>query len=178
MKQKILYLGLSSLFLFGCTSIKESDYNSIKQSIENKEDFIFLISSKTCAHCQALKTKLKRQNISTNVYDVNIDNIDEGIKNNEAESIESYKYFADLTLNAYNNIESYAFDDTYREIVGLEYGDEKLYGKDEYLEGYINIVFPLTFFYVDGKIEGFEIGDFSMNIQKVLEEYKEDLKDE
>ena len=173
MKQKILYLGLSSLFLFGCTPIKTSDYNSIKQSITNKENFIFLITSKTCAHCRSLKSQIKRQNIKVNVYDISIDEIDEGIQNNNSASIESYKYFADLTQHAYSNVPSYAFKETYKSFGELEYED--YYGKDSYITGYINIVFPLSFFYVNGEIKGFEIGDFSANIDEVMSSYIEDV---
>ncbi len=175
MKRTILYLGLSSLFLFGCSKVKleKSEYLSIKESISNKEDFFFLITSKTCSHCENLKKSINKAKYNNVGYYISIDDILEGLKNKEEESIEAYKYFALMIDKAYSNVNSYAFNDTYQNMTSMSYTE--MYGKDKHIEGYVNIVFPLTFFFIEGEISGFEVGDFSSSLDDVFNKYNEEL---
>lgn len=173
MKRQILCLTLSSLFLFGCSyKIEELTYSDIKEKIQNEEDFIFLISSKNCSHCQNLKKTIKNSNYNFNIYNIDIDEIIKGIDKNNEESINTYKELANIIDYSFSNVISYSLNETYDSYVGMNY--ESMYGKNDNLEGYINIVFPLTFFYNDGEIINFEIGDFSYSLDKVFSKYDEE----
>ena len=170
MKREMLFLGLSSLFLFGCTSkVEELTYADIENKIGNYEDFILLITSKNCSHCQNLKKTIKASSYDFNVYNIDIDSIIKGVENNDLESIEIYKKLATQIDYSFSNVTSYSLNETYESFVGMDY--EAMYGKDTHLKDYINIVFPLTFFYNDGEIINFEVGDFSYTLDKVFEKY-------
>ena len=170
MKREMLFLGLSSLFLFGCTSkVEELTYSDIENKIGNYEDFILLITSKNCSHCQNLKKTIKESSYDFNIYNIDIDSIIKGVENNDLEQIETYKKLATQIDYSFSNVTSYSLNETYEKYLGMNY--EAMYGKDEHLEGYINIVFPLTFFYNDGEIINFEVGDFSYTLDKVFEKY-------
>ena len=39
------------------------------------------------------------------------------------------------------------------------------------VNGYIDIVYPLSFFYIDGEIVNFEVGDYSSKLIYVMDKY-------
>ena len=108
MKREMLFLGLTSLFLFGCTSkVEEIQYQKISEKMMNNEDFILLISSKNCSHCRNLKKSINKSSYNFNVYNIDIDEIFYGVKNNDKESIETYKELAVQIDYSFSNISSY-----------------------------------------------------------------------
>lgn len=58
---KYILLTLISFIVIGCTSnddslfYKNSYAYEIRESIENKDDFVFIISASTCSHCEEFK---------------------------------------------------------------------------------------------------------------------------
>ena len=178
MKSKLLTLGLTSLFLFGCSSkIKESTYEDLQTKINNEEDFILLLTSKSCAYCKNLKQSIKKSNYNFDIIDISMDDIINGVKNNDDEYIEAYKYLANTIDYSFSNVTSFILEETYQsyfstvdEVVNYE----TLYGKDDYIEGYINIVFPISIFYNDGNVINFEIGDYSASLDKAFSKYNEE----
>ena len=95
MKNKLLCLGLTSLFLFGCSKKAEViDYESIKNKIENKEDFIFTISNENCSNCINLKKNYNKSKYTNTYFYIDLNKIDEGIDKNDEESIGNI--FSDL----------------------------------------------------------------------------------
>ena len=101
----------------------------------------------------------------------------DGVKNNDLKQIEDYKYLADIITWSYSNVISYAYNEVYENTflaLGKE-SYESMYGKDTFVPGYIDIVFPLSFFYVDGKIVNFEIGDYSSKLTYVMEKYNKEV---
>lgn len=174
MKRKLLCLSLTSLFLLGCSKkIEEINVDSIKSKIENKEDFIFLIASKTCGHCKNLKREYNKSKYDYIFYEINIDNILDGITSNDSKSMEDYKYLASIVDYSFSNIKSYALSKTYEEYFGYNY--ETYYGKDEYVEGYVDIVYPLSFFYSNGELVNFELGDYSRDLENVMTRYSNEV---
>ena len=170
MKSKLLCLSLTSLFLLGCAKkVKSITVEEVKNKISNNEDFIFLLTSKTCGHCQNLKKEYKKTSYTNIFYEINVDDLFKGVKENDSKYIEEYKYLADLITLSYSSVESYALNDTYKDYFELEYAD--LYGKDYYVNGYIDIVYPLSFFYIDGEIVNFEVGDYSSKLIYVMDKY-------
>lgn len=175
MKKQILCLGLTSLFLLGCSKKNEDiDYISIKNKIDNKEDLILVITMKNCSHCLNLKKTYNRSKYKNTLYEITIDSLDEGIQKNDENSIEGYKYLINLTLDSYSNIKSKAINDTYYNYTSLNY--EELYGKDSHLIGYANLVSPISFFIIDGKVNDFFIGDFSESIDLIMENYIKEVE--
>lgn len=175
MKKQLLCLGLTSLFLLGCSKKNEDiDFISLKSKIENKEDFIFAITMENCAHCLSLKKTYNRSKYQNVFYEISLDKIDEGIQNNDLNMIDEYKYLIGLTLHCYNNIKSSTINDTYFNFISLTY--EEMYGKDSYLAGYENLVTPLSFFIIDGQVYDFVIGDYSSSLDLVMENYLKEVK--
>lgn len=170
MKNKLLYIGLTSLFLFGCSKKNEEiDYLSIKSKIENKEDFIFTISSDKCHNCINLVKNYNKSKYNFTFYEIDLITIDEGITNNDSFYIDSYKYLVDLTLYSYSNVKNSLTNETYNDYLLLNYDEWN--GKNSYIEGYVDLVTPLSFFVVDGKIEDFVIGDWSEELDAIMENY-------
>lgn len=175
MKKQLLCLGLTSLFLLGCSKKNEEiDYASLKEKIDNKEDFIFVITMENCSHCLNLKKTYNHSKYQNTFYEISLDKLDEGIQNNDLNMVEEYKFLINLTLESYNNVKSSAINDTYFSYVTLSYGE--LYGKDSYLVGYENLVTPLSFFIIDGNVYDFVIGDYSESLDLVMENYLKEVK--
>ena len=97
MKSKLLTLGLTSLFLFGCSAkINEITYSDLQTKINNEDDFILLLTSKTCGHCKNLKQTIKKSNYNFDIVEISMDDVIDGVKNNNEEYIETYKMEGNL----------------------------------------------------------------------------------
>lgn len=179
MKKKFLYIGLSSLFLLGCSKkVGKIDYDSVLYKINNQEDFIVVLSSDTCGHCKNLKKTYNESKYSFQYYEIDFVKILEGIGDNDEKSIESYKNFANITEYAFSNIKSYSLDDTYGNYLSNEdkpitYKDQQ--GSDYYIEGYVNLATPLSYFFKDGELVNFEYGDYSNLLEKVMTKYENEI---
>ena len=181
MKKKFLCLGLTSLFLLGCSKkVEDIDFNDVKNKISNKEDFIVVLASNSCSHCQNLRKTYKNSDYSFNYYELSFNDIIEGVNNNEEEDIETYKYLATVVDYSFSNVVSYLLNDTYghylrNQDTNATYSD--LSGEDKYLEGYVNLVTPLSLFYVDGMLTNFEYGDYSDDLDLVMNKYQNSIDD-
>ena len=174
MKRKLLCLSLTSLFLLGCSKkIEETTISDIKTKIENKEDFIFAITSRTCSHCKNLKKNYKKSSYNYVLYEVIFDDIYYGLQDNKLDVINDYKYLATLVEYAFSNITSYALNSTHEEYFGKDYSTT--YGSGYYIEGYVDIVYPLSFFYIDGELVNFELGDYTQKLDAVMSKYNEEV---
>ena len=178
MKKKFLYVGLTSLFLLGCSKkVMERDYETIQDKIQAKEDFIFVLSSKDCGHCQNLKKNYNESNYNFNYYEIDFLSMVNGVKSGKEKDIETYKYIAELVEYSFSNVESFLLEKTYEEYFNYSNETSKKYtysdinGKDDFLEGYVNLVTPLSFFYIDGQLVNFEYADYSYNLDKVMIKY-------
>ena len=169
---------MDCLFLFGCSSkIQETTYEDLQTKINNSEDFILLLTSKSCGHCKNLKQSIKKSNYNFDIIDMSMDDVINGVKNNDEEYIKAYKYLANTVDYSFSNVTSYLLEETYQSFFSSEeevVKYETLYGKDSYIEGYVNVVFPISIFYNDGNIINFEIGDYSMSLDKAFSKYNEE----
>ena len=70
--------------ILGKSYLNEIGYDEIIEKIENKEDFVLLISQTTCSHCANYKPKLKdvANEYKLNVYYIDIDLLEEEEYNN------------------------------------------------------------------------------------------------
>ena len=104
MKSKFLTLVLTSLFLFGCSSkIKETTYEDLQTKINNSEDFILLLTSKSCGHCKNLKQSIKKSNYNFDIIDMSMDDVINGVKNNDEEYIKAYKYLFNKVFKCFTH---------------------------------------------------------------------------
>jgi len=180
MKKKFLYIGLSSLFLLSCTKkVEKIDLNELDKNIQNKNDFIVVLSSDSCGHCQNLKKTYKESLYDFNYYEIDFDDIKKGIAKNNEESILMYKYLSETADYCFTNVESYLLEETYGSYFGnddsiISYAEYN--GKDKYINGFSNLVTPISFFYVDGEIVNFEFGDYSKYLDKVMNKYRIAIK--
>ena len=153
--------------------LKESNFKGLESKIKEKEDFIFVISSKICAWCQKQEDEIFEYMhlapVEINYYyidelfdDLEVNNNNEPIngidKYNSAK--EEYRYFA-------SNIE--------------KIGDYILGGEGKYIENNYterfgikepSIIYPTTFIYIDGvlNIENSKLGHgWTMNEDSFIE---------
>jgi len=70
--------------ILGKSYLNEIEYDEIIEKIENKEDFVLLISQTTCSHCANYKPKLKdvANEYKLNVYYIDVDLLEEEEYNN------------------------------------------------------------------------------------------------
>ncbi len=116
MKQVLLCL-LLCLVITGCTdhskkSYIEINYEEYKQKIENKEDFALYIGSTNCSHCQDFKPTLEKV---INDYDLEIFYVD----------------LSKLDQEQYNHIWDWSAIEGTPEIIFIEKGNPKLFGRVE-----------------------------------------------
>lgn len=62
MKKVFLFLTivLGSLLLTGCSSIKEIDFSTLKEMLENKESFILEVIQTDCSHCKEFSPRFDK----------------------------------------------------------------------------------------------------------------------
>lgn len=70
--------------ILGKSYLNKIGYDEIIEKIENKEDFVLLISQTTCSHCANYKPKLKdvANEYKLNVYYIDVDLLEEEEYNN------------------------------------------------------------------------------------------------
>ena len=150
------------------TYIKESSFNELMNKIENKEDFIFIISSDYCSYCQRQEDEIFNYihlnpcdmycyNIDKMFDDLELDKEDEKYKS----ALNEYRYFASMI----EKIGDYIL------------GGEGLYIKDYFTDRFgikePSIIYPSTFMYIDGEvnIENSKIGHGWTGSQQNFIEY-------
>lgn len=78
---------------------KELKYNEIIEKIENKDDFVLLISQTTCTHCISYKPKLEEV---ANEYKINIYYIEVDLLNDEErDKFSSYINYSSTPVTAF-----------------------------------------------------------------------------
>ena len=159
--------------------IKESNFNELELKVENKEDFIFVISSKYCSWCQKQDDDIfdYMKSNPNDIYYYNIDGLFEDLEldldnkpiNGEDQfnqARKEYRYFASLI----EKIGDYIL------------GGEGLYIKDNYIDDYgekePSIIYPTTFMYIDGEvnIENSKIGYGWSETENSFKEYIDSFK--
>lgn len=68
-----LIVGFGVDFVLGKSYFKELKYDEVIKKIENKEDFVLLVSQTECVHCISYKPKLKKVAKENKVYIYYID---------------------------------------------------------------------------------------------------------
>lgn len=68
-----LIIGFGVDFVLGKSYFKELKYDEVIKKIENKEDFVLLVSQTECVHCISYKPKLKKVAKENKVYIYYID---------------------------------------------------------------------------------------------------------
>jgi predicted bacteriocin transport accessory protein len=84
--KKILALLLCMFILCGCSYksyIVDTTLDEVKEKIENKEDFILYIGSKTCSHCAQYRPKLEDV---ANEYEITVYYVDVSTLSTEEEN--------------------------------------------------------------------------------------------
>lgn len=75
----ILIIAASTFFILSNNketgNLIELTYKEVKEKIDNKDDFILVISQSTCSHCATYKPKLQEitKDYNLNIYFINID---------------------------------------------------------------------------------------------------------
>ena len=114
--KKIIFilLGISTLFLTGCSNIKTLNYKSLKQKLNNKETFILEVAKTNCSHCKEFTPRLnkilKKYNIKA--YKIYTDKFSK----KEREKFNSIMYISGTPTVVF--IEKGKETDTYNRIVG------------------------------------------------------------
>ncbi len=174
MKRCLLTLLFTSLILLGCqnnnlssisssssrdefnpfTYIKYSSYEELKEKIENKEDFIFILTMSNCRYCQqqsndifdyiyTIKEEILIYEIDGMLINLELDNF-----NNPLNGIDAYN----------KSKEEYRYLASQLELVGdFVLKEEGAYKKNNYTtmfgEAEASVITPSTLVYLDGELQ-------------------------
>lgn len=133
--------------------IKSLNYEGLNQKLENKEDFICVLSSSYCRYCQSIENDIFNYMYSA-PYDIYIYKLDQMFENLEKDNNDQPLFGADK-YNAAK--EEYRYLASCLEKVGdFIIGEEGGYMRNNYTTKFgpkePSVVYPATLLYIDGEL--------------------------